>query len=306
MRILIIYSGNSETIAPFVADQIEWLTKTNISYEMFPISGKGIYGYLKNIRHLRRYLNNNFKRFDLIHAHYGLSGLVATFQSKLPVVITYHGSDIHQKKVFRFSKIAIKRANHNIFVSEKLKNLANQHKNCSVIPCGVDLTVFKKMDRMAMREKLGLSLDKNYVLFSSNFNRAIKNPEIAIKAIEQTQNTELIELKGFSREKVAQMMNAVDACLLTSQAEGSPQFIKEAAACNRFIITTDVGDIQEILKNYRKVKFVKPEINEIKKTVEEILKNNDETLSGNFNLSKYNNEVIVEQLIKVYKRVLSK
>src|SRR5207244_4271027 len=31
---------------------------------------------------------------DLVHAHYGLVGLIARTQWKVPVVVTYHGSDI--------------------------------------------------------------------------------------------------------------------------------------------------------------------------------------------------------------------
>ena len=39
-------------------------------------------------------------------------------------------------------------------------------------------------------------------------------------------------------------MNACDVALLTSIHEGSPQFIKEALACNRPIVSTDVGDVR--------------------------------------------------------------
>jgi teichuronic acid biosynthesis glycosyltransferase TuaC len=305
MKVLIIHSGRSNSISPFVSDQCLWLEKNNIKYELFSIAGKGLLGYLKAIIRLRGYLYRSDKRFDLIHAHYGLSGLVATFQSKLPVVVTYHGSDIHQKKVFKFSKIAIKRANHNIFVSEKLKRLANHPKNSSVVPCGVDFSIFKKMDKKEVRKDLELNLDKNYILFSSNFKRAIKNPEIAKEAVGLVENTELIELKSYTREQVAQLMNAVDICLLTSKEEGSPQFIKEAAASGQWIITTDVGDIREILLNYRKVKYVNLQVKEIKNAIEEVLLKNKVIQGENFNLSNYNNEVIVGKLISIYKTVLN-
>lgn len=54
----------------------------------------------------------------------------------------------------------------------------------------------------------------------------------------------LLELKGYSREEVAELMNAADVCLLTSFTGGSPQFIKEAMACNRSVVATKVGDIE--------------------------------------------------------------
>lgn len=42
-------------------------------------------------------------------------------------------------------------------------------------------------------------------------------------------------------------MNAVDAILMTSKTEGSPQVIKEAMACNYPIVATDVSDIKYML-----------------------------------------------------------
>lgn len=305
MKVLIIHSGKHSSVSPFVRDQLFWLEKSSVKYKLFPIAANGLSGYLKAILRLRKFLKKNANEFNLIHAHYGLSGLVATFQTKLPVVITYHGSDIHQKKVYKFSRIAIARADHNIFVSHRLKELASNPKNSSVIPCGVDFDTFRTMNQKRMRENLGLLLNKKYILFSSNFDRAIKRPELAIKAVEQIENTELIELKGFSRKEVAKLINAVDVCLLTSENEGSPQFIKEAAACQQYIVTTDVGDIREILNDYSKVKYIKPNIRDIVHALNAVLKmdrlDNDtyEPLSH-----VYDNKQIIKKIINVYETVL--
>jgi glycosyltransferase involved in cell wall biosynthesis len=61
------------------------------------------------------------------------------------------------------------------------------------------------------------------------------------------KDVELIELKNFSRPEVASLMNIVDAVLLTSHTEGSPQFIKEAMACNCPVVSVDAGDVKELI-----------------------------------------------------------
>jgi hypothetical protein len=304
LRVLFVCSKTDGLIAPFILDQQLLLRSKGIDVEIFSINSKGYSGYLKSIVDLRKFVKK--EKFDLIHAHYGLSGLVATYQNKLPVVITYHGSDIHQKKVYRFSRLAIKKANHNIFVSDILIDIANFPNESSVIPCGVDLDVFKKMNKRELRKKIGLDLNKNYILFSSSFQKSIKNPEIAIQAVRELPNTELIELKGYSRSEVAELINAVDVCLLTSADEGSPQFIKEAAACEQRIITTDVGDIKNILLNYPLVKYIQPFVKDTKLALEELINDEMDFNLHKFSLSNYDNRTIVKQLINVYERVLNK
>ena len=118
MRILIIASGNSSQISPFVKEQAEALWNKGLSVDFFLIKGKGLFGYLKNYFLLIKKIKN--KKYDLIHAHYGLSGLLATLQFSVPVVITFHGSDVNMKKNYIFSRIASRLSTTNIFVTSKL------------------------------------------------------------------------------------------------------------------------------------------------------------------------------------------
>ena len=87
MRVLIIASGNSPKISPFVEEQVNSLKELGLVIDYFLIRGKGILGYLKNYFLLIKTLKNN-NCYDIIHAHYGLSGLLATMQTLVPVVIT--------------------------------------------------------------------------------------------------------------------------------------------------------------------------------------------------------------------------
>jgi len=59
----------------------------------------------------------------------------------------------------------------------------------------------------------------------------------------------LLELRGYSRDEVADLMNAVDLCLLTSFSEGSPNVIKEAMACARPPIVANIGGGPEAISH---------------------------------------------------------
>ena len=78
MRILIIASGNSTQISPFVKEQAESLIEQGLSVDFFLIKGKGLLGYLRNYFLLLKKIKS--EKYDLLHAHYGLSGLLATLQ----------------------------------------------------------------------------------------------------------------------------------------------------------------------------------------------------------------------------------
>lgn len=248
IKVLIVCSGNSKNRS-FIIDQVEALKKLNLEFDFFFIEGKGLIGYLSNLKLFLRKIN--LFQPDLIHAHYGLSGLFSNFQRKIPVITTYHGSDIHQSKNFKLSKIAIILSRQNIFVSEKLFFKAKTSKGI-IIPCGVDFSIFKPLDKKLCRDYFGLDSKKKYVLFSSSFDNSIKNASFAKKIVEELgENFVLVELKGFNREQVAKLMNAVDVALLTSFDEGSPQFVKESIACGCPIVTSDVGDVRFQLKNIK-------------------------------------------------------
>lgn len=245
MKILIVCSENSGKIAPFIIEQVDSIRNLSNDVEFFTVKQKGFLGYLRS----RKPLLSKIKDFqpDIIHAHYGLSGLLANLQRKVPVVATYHGSDINNPKVLRFSRLSVQLSKHNIFVSEKNIRIADVNKKHSLIPCGIDTAVFAPKDKSDARTKLGLDTEKNYILFAGSFSNDVKNPALAIEAVKLVPNAELIELKGYTREEVALLMNAVDVCLMTSHTEGSPQFIKEAMACNCPIVSVDVGDVKEVI-----------------------------------------------------------
>ncbi len=243
MKILIVCSGNSGKISPFIVEQVDSIAEIyGVNFKYFAVYGKGAKGYLKHLPELKKMITDY--QPDLIHAHYGMTGLLANFQRRIPVITTYHGSDIDETKVIFLSKLSIQLSAWNIFVSERNRIKSGTKHKFSIIPCGVNVETFQPMPKEIAREKFGFSMDEKLVLFAGRFNDRIKNSGLAIKAVRLLPEVRLIELKGYSRQEVAELMNAVDVCLMTSFTEGSPQFIKEAMACNCPIVSVDVGDVK--------------------------------------------------------------
>ncbi|MCF8378563.1 MAG: glycosyltransferase [Bacteroidales bacterium] len=247
MKVLIVCSGNKGKLSPFIQEQLVALQKAGADYNLFLIKKAGFGGYLSHLPSL----NRSIKEYkpDIIHAHYGLSGLLANFQRKLPVVTTFHGSDINEKKLLKYSRLAHHFSAASIFVSEKMKEKVKDKGNSFVIPCGVELSTFVIDNKVQKHISEILEKGSFNILFSSSFSNPVKNAKLAIdgcKLVEKIKGVKmnLIELKGYSREEVNQLMNPVDLVLMTSYSEGSPQFIKEAMACNKPIVSTDVGDIR--------------------------------------------------------------
>ena len=264
MKILIVGNNKPGHFAPFVEEQARALQLQGCDVVFFGVQGKGIWGYLRCLPALKRAIKQH--QPDLIHAHYGLSGLLANLQRRVPVVTTYHGSDINKPNILRFSKIAMRLSAYNIFVSQRNVTLAlspnslityRLKKRYTLLPCGVNIP--KPWSEMQTQQVEQLTLNQwvqgklnagvKHVLFAGAFNNAVKDPDLAKAAIRELESkgvkVELIELKGYNRDQVNALMYNCDALLMTSKTEGSPQVIKEAMACGCPIVSVDVGDVAE-------------------------------------------------------------
>lgn len=244
MKALIVARCREGRYAPFITEQVEAIEHLGVECLLFPVTSNGIAGYLSHLPMLRRVIREY--QPDLIHAHYGLSGLLANLQRRVPVVTTFHGSDINNPKVFPLSKIAMRLSAFNIFVSQKNLEKASPKTHFALIPCGINLENYPMIDKAEARKQMALAEDRKYILFAGAFDNKVKNAPLAFTAMKLLEGVELLELKGYSRPQVATLMQAVDALLMTSFTEGSPQVIKEAMACGCPIVSVDVGDVKEV------------------------------------------------------------
>jgi glycosyltransferase involved in cell wall biosynthesis len=304
MKLLTVTTGNIMPISAFITDHVEKLNNRNFEVEYFLVEGKGISGYLKNIFPLMKKIRES--KPDLIHAHYGLCGLLSSLQFKVPVVTTFHGSDINQGKTRIYSKIAHMLSNSSIFVARDLAEKIGA-KDYYYIPCGVDFDIFKPENKEKARKTLNLSSEKKYILFSSSFSIPVKNYSLAREALSfvKEKDVEILELKGYSRKEVANLLNAVDLALLTSISEGSPQFIKEAMACNTPIVSTKVGDVSVLLNNIEGCFICEMDAKSVGKAIDAALSFNMKTNSRS-KISHLDANVITHEIIDVYKKTKKK
>ena len=305
MKVLLICSKNSGKVVPFISEQADSLASMGVSIDWFFIEQKGIIGYLRMIPKFLK--KNKSSQPDVIHAHYGLCGLVANMQRKTPVVTTYPGSDINTSYVRFFSILSMWLSRKNIFMGDrqlkKVEKWGNHEKNL-IIPYGIDLGSFYAKSKEEARKILGFTNEQRIALFAGRFSREVKNAPLAFSAVNLIKGLELHELTGnYSREEMCTLMNAVDVSLMTSFSEGSPQFIKETLACGCPVVSVDVGDVKDVIGDVEGCYIAERNAQDIANKIELVLQQN-QRINGKEIVEKFDINIIARKLMSCYTQVL--
>lgn len=267
LRLLVVIPGRAEgNEMPFARRQACWTARetgavVDIYFLEHRTSPTGLWRAWRSFRRRVREF-----RPDIVHAHYGtVTGLFTVLASTAPVVITFHGSDLNPTPtdgVLRdllgraFSQWAAFFAAGIICVSEGLRQrLWWRRDEARVLPMGVDLAMFRPMDRAACRAELGWSDTERHVIFNGN-NPALKRLDLAERTVELLRARGVpvrlhVLQGGIEPHRMPVLLNAADALLLCSDREGSPTMVKEAMACGLPVVTNDVGDVRERLRDVR-------------------------------------------------------
>lgn len=305
MNVLIVCSANAGRIMPFITEQGNELARQGIDVDYFPIIGKGLFGYLRNLKTLKQKLTE--KKFDIIHAHFGLSGALAILQYKLPVIITFHNGETLTFKGNLISSIASLFSAYNIYVAKHIFELSffKNKKKYTILPCGINMNDLILIPQNIAKTKMKLPDDKINILFGGNFGNLRKNYALAKQALYllSREDINLIELKGFSREEVTSLLCGCDLLFLPTKSEGSPQIIKEAMACNCPIVATDVADIRELTGEVEGCYITDFNPENVASALREAISYNKRT-NGRDLMSKYDNSIIVKEIIEIYKNIL--
>ena len=250
MKVLFVFSGNSSyfEISPFIKVQAESLTKYGHRIDYYPVKGKGLWGYLSNITKLSKFIKQS--DYDIVHSHYSFCGIVSALATKKPVVCSLMGSDVKESGLWRFiiKYFIMHKWGKTIVKSVDMKTELGID-TVEVIPNGVDLELFKPLDKNDCRKELGWDIGKKIILFAADPKRPEKNFSLAKKATE-TLNIQDVELKvvyPVPHKDIPIYLNATDLLLSTSLWEGSPNIVKEAMACNCPIVSTNVGAVKWLL-----------------------------------------------------------
>ncbi len=249
----------------FVKSQIDSIGAAGHEVNTLRIDGRASKrNYFRAIKELNAMLAA--KKYDIVHAHYGLSGISACAQRRCPVVVSFCGDDIfgtsngrggHTIKGYATawtSQVVAHVATAVIVKSDQmLEHLrsASAREKAVVIPNGVDFQLFRPMDKLEARKELGLEPFKRYVLFAGSPKQPVKRYDLAEKTVELLRGSypdiEMIALHHKPQSQVPVYMNACDVVILTSDSEGSPNVIKEAMACNAPIVSVDAGDAWQLI-----------------------------------------------------------
>ena len=107
------------TFGTFVGDQVAALRvppRVERCDVLFVAGRASRWNYARAFGQLRHALRAN--PVDVIHAHYGLTGAIATSQRRVPAVVTYHTGDLELTRWQRaVSRLAYRLAADNICVS---------------------------------------------------------------------------------------------------------------------------------------------------------------------------------------------
>lgn len=260
-------------------------------------------------------------RFDVVHGHYGLWCLIARMQWTTPAVASFLGSDLlgivtpgggystFGELVVRISRWLGRRVDAVIVKSDEMKIAAQGRENIYVIPNGVDFEMFHPIPRAEARAALGWDQDRYYVLFGSDPQRTVKNYPLAQAAVERLRArggcAELVVANGLEHEQVAQYVNASNALILTSFTEGSPNIVKEAMACNVPVVSTDVGDVSQLIGRTAGCAVCPHDPEALAGALEQALRHTEPT-TGRTDTQHLDGSVVAGQVIAIYEKILSK
>ncbi len=235
-------------LGSFVRDQVEALRRTGAAkVDVFAFSPGGAGAYIDGARALRR--AHGRVRFDVVHAHFGLSLWPALSARATARAVTLHGTDVTDPRSRAVTLAGLRLMDLVGVVSEPLSaqvpGWASRGRT-AVLPCGVALDRFVSIPRAEARSALGLDPEGPYLLLPSDPARPEKRADAAREVARQT-GARLLTLGAVTPEDVPLWVNAANVVLIPSEREGFGLAVLEALACDVPVLATPVGIAPQVL-----------------------------------------------------------
>jgi teichuronic acid biosynthesis glycosyltransferase TuaC len=255
MRALVVTnmypSPERPALGSFVRDQVQALQRLDdVQLDVFTFEPGGYRAYTRASRELGRRFRG--ERFDIVHAHFGLSAWPARAVPTRGRVVTLHGTDLEHPRS-RVITLAGLRSSDIVGVTsrslaQRIPRWARSPKHVQILPCGVDLGRFTRIDRRDARARLELDPGGRYVLFSADPERPEKRFDRAQRLLDGLDDAPtLLTLGEIDPADVPVWVNAADAVLVTSERESFGLATLEALACDVPVLSTPVGVAPEAL-----------------------------------------------------------
>jgi len=188
------------------------------------------------------------ERFDVVHAHFGLTAWPALALRPRIRALTMHGTDLADPRTRLATRAVLGLIDLPAAVSAQLAAQipGRARARAEVLPTGVDTGRFEPIDRAAARAELGLPAGEPLLLFAADPARPEKRFDRA-EALAQRTAATLLALENVEPERVPLFVNAANAVLVPSEREGFGLAALEALACDVPVLATPVGVHAEAL-----------------------------------------------------------
>ena len=303
----------------FIKTLVDALRKAGVEVEVIhPAPGPVLWRYLLAICQVwwKTWRGN----IDIVHGHYGQWCLFARLQWRVPVVAAFLGDDLlgtitarggyslQGKVIVRLSRWLCRHVDAALVKSEQMR-AASGCATVQVLPDGVDFTLFRPLERATVRAELGWQQDSYYVLFGNNPRIPVKNAHLARAAIaylaEQDITVELVIASGLPQTQLVRYINACNAVIFPSYAEGSPNIVKEAMACNVPVVATDVGDVSDVIWSTGGCSICAPDPAAFALGLLRAFQHNEPT-TGRTDIAHLEVSFISRQMLEIYRAILKK
>ncbi len=308
MRALIVTnmypSPAQPALGSFVADQVAALRRTGeAEVEVFAFRPAGPRAYPRAARSLRA--GYAARRFDIVHAHFGLTTWPALAAHARARVVTLHGTDLAHPRS-RAITLAGLRLNDLVGVvseplSAKVPGWAAGGR-VAVLPCGVDMHRFRPIPRAQARRALGIPAGGPYLLFPADRERPEKRHDLARAA---AGDTPLLTLGQVDPVQVPLWVNAANAVLVPSEREGFGLAVLEALACDVPVLATPVGIAPEALSQVSGTLCAPFDAERWRTALAPHLRTSDPRISGRARAQAFSSDVMARRVLEAWRGLLA-